>query len=90
MKSFGSVSERRSPLAMAHLTKAKKAAWMSEREPSRRRTEPPVTVSIAGMMSFFSETWSMKRSIQARRASSGGMVVAKRCSAAASFSTSLR
>ena len=37
-KSSGSVSERRSPLAMARLTEATKAVWMSEREPSMRRS----------------------------------------------------
>jgi len=63
---------------------------MREREPSMRRMEPPATVFIAGMMSVLAATWSMKSSIQARRASSGGRLAAKRCSAAASFSTSLR
>jgi hypothetical protein len=36
-KSLGSVSELRSPLAMAGSTEATKAVWMSERVPSMRR-----------------------------------------------------
>ena len=57
---------------MARLTEATNAVWMSERESSKRRMEPPAMVSRAGAMSFLSETWSIRSSIQARRASSGG------------------
>jgi hypothetical protein len=47
------------------------------------------TVSMAGRMSFFSAVVDEEKH-PARSALSGGMVAAKRCSAAASFSTSLR
>ena len=57
---------------------------------SKTLPDAPATVSMAGMISVLPATWSMKRSIQARRASSGDIVAAKRCPDAVSFSTSLR
>jgi hypothetical protein len=64
IKSLGSVSERRSPFAIARLTEITKKLWMSEREPSISRIEPPARVSIAEMMSVFAATWSIKRNSQ--------------------------
>ena len=55
-KSLGSVSARRSPLAIARLTDVTKAVCMRLREPSISRIEPPATVFIAGMMSVFADT----------------------------------
>ena len=73
-KSSGLRSERRSPPAMARCTRVTKALWIMPRVPSMRRKEPPATVSMAGKISRLSATWSMNRSIHARRASSGGLV----------------
>ena len=54
-RSLGSVSWRKSPLAMVRWARASNVARMRSREPMMRREDPPRTVSIAGTISIAGE-----------------------------------